>query len=522
MGSLPNTKQALLVLFILMLVLGFMSSCRETPSTSLLTGRGDPALEAAIERASNPTPVPYEAPDHLTESLGTHINTHIIVDADISVPNASQFPVIITTDDEISQETSDKIMAALLEGTTLHEVPSTSSTKEEIHQMIISSQLEFFAIAKATMPKEMTLAEYYEKNHLPFIKASEKSYISAPETLDSAELIPAETQFHPPSRHEQNTWPVPEKSFGKPAEQTDLVITGVAALPDGWEANLICNQRGYVSFRPRVPMSIMNITRGGYGLPIIGGGNTQQQAEDKAFEIIRKSGLDHLQLTGQEEGNIVITEERKATGRRPYFMFYFKNASDGIAENFATPYTPPFPLFHHTLNPEVCEYYSETAIVTVSDNKVVDFVWWRPVKKLEAKSHNVDLLPFEDVLDIFRNQIPVIYDNVYTLRQSQNPSNLRQRLHLVIHQIKLGMMQVPRYGHEGEYLIIPVWDFYGYDLRDYGGSDNMETNNSHDPDDLSLDSVHYLLLESQENSRYMSYLTINAIDGSIINRELGY
>ncbi|HZJ83455.1 MAG TPA: DUF6034 family protein, partial [Clostridia bacterium] len=70
-------------------------------------------------------------------------------------------------------------------------------------------------------------------------------------------------------------------------------------------------------------------------------------------------------------------------------------------------------------------------------------------------------------------------------------------------EARLGLMRVTEKDVGDSGLIIPVWDFFGtLTLKGKPGQPNP-----------SEGDQHYI---------YTSFLTINAIDGSIIDRELGY
>ena len=62
---------------------------------------------------------------------------------------------------------------------------------------------------------------------------------------------------------------------------------------------------------------------------------------------------------------------------------------------------------------------------------------------------------------------------------------------LVFNNITLGMMRVAKKDSSNEYYYLPVWDFIGHYGESNGGTE-------------------------------MSFLTINAIDGSLVDRGLGY
>jgi hypothetical protein len=101
-------------------------------------------------------------------------------------------------------------------------------------------------------------------------------------------------------------------------------------------------------------------------------------------------------------------------------------------------------------------------------------------------------LPFEKIKEKFDSQIVL------------NTQDADDRLFLKINRVELSMMRIAKPDSD-EYLVIPVWDFYG-------GS--IEPTTSDDTDEECLNEL------TEFYGR--SFLTINAIDGSVIDRKLGY
>ena len=74
-----------------------------------------------------------------------------------------------------------------------------------------------------------------------------------------------------------------------------------------------------------------------------------------------------------------------------------------------------------------------------------------------------------------------------------------------IERIELGLMRIAQPGSD-EYLVVPVWDFYGSTI-------------------LSSERASYTDEEYWQKINHFygrSFLTVNAIDGSIIDRKMGY
>lgn len=120
--------------------------------------------------------------------------------------------------------------------------------------------------------------------------------------------------------------------------------------------------------------------------------------------------------------------------------------------------------------------YYEKIAVSVDDSGIVELEWLSPTSIDAILNKNVSLLPFEKVMAIAQGK----------LRDLTNEDNS-----LCVTSIELGMTRIDKEDAPMEFYMVPVWDFYGK-------------------------------WNGQEHADRYSYLTINAIDGSIIDRALGY
>lgn len=133
----------------------------------------------------------------------------------------------------------------------------------------------------------------------------------------------------------------------------------------------------------------------------------------------------------------------------------------------------------------------EKMTVIVDDSGIVGMLWEAPYKLLDTITDNTTMLPFSQIQDVFEKMI-IISNSYYEER----------RAHLHITEVRLGMMRICEQDCSTTGLLIPVWDFFGT-LTTYYEEEGVQK--SHTQDDMG-----------------QSWLTINAIDGSIINRCLGY
>ncbi len=129
----------------------------------------------------------------------------------------------------------------------------------------------------------------------------------------------------------------------------------------------------------------------------------------------------------------------------------------------------------------------ETLFAVVQEGIVTQLLWQYPCEIVSMDNANVSLLSFDDIMKIFQKQI---FMNVYL------DAGYPETMHIT--NIRLSYMRM-RKPDSKDYYLLPVWDFLGYCTDE-------------DVDDLMSRSWY-------ENQ---SFLTINAIDGSIIDRNVGY
>ena len=128
------------------------------------------------------------------------------------------------------------------------------------------------------------------------------------------------------------------------------------------------------------------------------------------------------------------------------------------------------------------------------DGEGIRFLLWNSPSSLEeVVTENTAMLPFEDIQSIFEKMMPIV-DNPHIVTSSEWTSDI------YIHEVRLGLMRVTERDIGQSGLLVPVWDFLGHSERVHVDEEPI--------------------IEGQ--SGYTSMLTINAIDGSIIDRLAGY
>lgn len=133
-------------------------------------------------------------------------------------------------------------------------------------------------------------------------------------------------------------------------------------------------------------------------------------------------------------------------------------------------------------------WLAESMTFLVTDDGVVSFKWINPYEVIEVVTEHTAMLDFDSIMEIFGKMIVVTNADV--------PVGLSKNIS--IERIELGLMRVLDPTSLDTGVVIPVWDFYGKTLFADIEGDSTED----DPND--------------------PYLTINAVDGSIIDRHAGY
>lgn len=127
----------------------------------------------------------------------------------------------------------------------------------------------------------------------------------------------------------------------------------------------------------------------------------------------------------------------------------------------------------------------EFIILVIHENRIVNFRWEDPYELGDMLQDKTELLPFEKILRIFGTIAPLSV-------QSTENSTGRNGLHIT--EIRLGYMPVLCRDHPDQWELRPVWDFMGSRILP------LETYDWPD----------------------CTYLTIDAIDGTVIDRNYGY
>ena len=176
-------------------------------------------------------------------------------------------------------------------------------------------------------------------------------------------------------------------------------------------------------------------------------------------------------ITGYEFSYLPIYDGVKA---QPYWT---TSGSDTAQQKAAEKGLWELPEFDVFLGPE-------NIILTVENGRIRFLEWSNYVRRGERVNDDVRLLPFSEIEKAFRN---AIFTGYFTDEGVDRT--------LIITRIELNLMRMKRKDVKDAYYYVPVWDFLGYS-PDWGNGEPARLSNA--------------------------FVTINAVDGTRVNRTNGY
>ena len=156
-------------------------------------------------------------------------------------------------------------------------------------------------------------------------------------------------------------------------------------------------------------------------------------------------------------------------------------------------------------NPDTVSWYLENILLDVGKNGVLRFAWTAPSTKPVVRQAESTLLPFEEIASIANTMLPevIVGPKETPLTQLDQYNGFDTRMDVDITKVSLSLMRIRDKGSlQGT--IVPVWDFWG-------------TSDWYDAEPNA-----YGYQEKGMNYDFQPMLTLNAVDGTVVDRQLGY
>lgn len=493
------------ILAVLMLAVNLLTACQPTPDKAAVVNKNDGALEQAIAAKPKPEKT-YEAPKEVTDSFKAKDDKVTInVDADVSIPDVKSFPVSDVVPDDITLDFAKTAGQVLMEGKTLYK-PNTTLTKQDIQQQILELQ---HALADPKNSKSDGLNSDDPKTVADTRKLFEDRISNYQKMCDSApdnnERKQAVFEFSPSWTYDDPALFEQENQGEKSDDEKRLIyqyenekkFVAEADLENGYHGQITLANFNGMGLRWSKFEFVKSINLASDSTPLYGSDTKTKtnMTKDEAIALAQNT----IKQLGIED---VVPDNVKAnkTGGDVYgYTISFKRQYNGIpilygdASEKDQLYGP--------------QYDNETIGMSILNDSVANFYWRDPVKFVEVKNANVGLLPFDKIMDSFKEQMALEFNLAkFSPYNKNNPdyeksiSNI-QSAEVDITHIKLGYMRMMVQNKSGAYQLVPIWKFYGSSKTVMAQNDDIPQNE--DKDD-------------------MTYMTLNALDGSRVDEGLGY
>lgn len=477
-------KRTYMKLLVVTLAAALLAGCQATPEQEIVVQKD---LEQMIEKAqetpeASQTPgitlaQRLDAPETCQTSFSNEKGSVTVnVDAKVVIPETDKIATAKVKEQTFSQETADKLMELLLEGQTLYEWEGyLTETKAEIQERLV----ELYAMQAGTIP--VAVDGTVEES----IEIMEQMLETAP---DERVRNPALTTFH-------------KRDMGDDPRAPYDYIEGVVEINGGPAHFLVenCTEINRISVEfnrymdaPRYYETLDNLNgKLQIDESLFDAGVTAEAAQAQADAIVRELGLEYMACVRVEPAVCAGAEPAFPEGGTLNFSDYFcawvvryERVVEGIPISFTSAtggqvadeenYAQPWPY--------------EALYFIIDGSGIVEFKWTSPYTEPEIVTSDTNLLSFSEVQAVFEKMVLINY-SFYD----------GGTLELDINNVQLGLMRVTDTGERDSGILIPVWDFFGNITAVPDNEEPYQWGYAND-----------------------SLLTINAIDGSVIDRGLGY
>ncbi len=473
-------KRAAAMVLSLMMALA-VCGCQQTPEGPIVVGKSsDDLIEKAAGQTGGALAERVDAPDRYESAFSSEDGKlRVSVDAAVSVPEAEKVPVYRVEDGTITQEQADALREGLVR-TTLYD-PDQPKTKDEIEAELLEAKQKLAegpSEADANTSYTINGQEVTWEEHMQFlIDVFTTEYESAPA---DPEKTPISGQFQEEQAYDRVIYKIAgegeSEEYGYEGIQIVQDQPGVVGITMAQYSRTENFSQNYMP-RQEVELSYPDQDLSAVPEPHL----TAEEAQAQADAVVQ--ALDIPYMTCYSVSLLYC-----AGG---YRMGGLRNEDVPPRCCWAVRYTRsiggvPVTYVNNSVGfmmggPFERQWENESLALYVNDSGIVDMVWEGPCELEGAVTEDAALLCFDDIMDIFEKMYVVQNDGL-------NEDD-------TITDIRLGYVRIRQQDVSDSGLLVPAWDFFGTVTNEEGVT--------YDDPDRSL-------------------LTINAVDGTIIDRSLGY
>ncbi|HWS30413.1 MAG TPA: DUF6034 family protein [Clostridia bacterium] len=462
-------------------VLAFASAftaCQATPEDPAVIGKDVEKMLETAQREDEPAAgadidlyVRLGAPEHYSaEVKSKEGRITVFADADVHLPQA-ELPIVRVRPAIFSLEQA-KVFADVLLGSDAHYVEYDD---DHLPRAVYEKRIEKLRAGLADWEN----VGQYEFDLVYYTKQEAEEGLR--ELIAKAANAPESLPYHAP----EFVWSKPSVYTEEGEAETESTYLFLWAMPDDATfSRFDVNNNLYQG----VTASMWydrdhDVPIGGLPTDVTDISNKLSVSESDAFALAEKTvkalGIEGLTCSARQQTFYHFVR----TDPPAFYQFMFTREFDGITETYTNadqnndPYNAP--------------WYYEKLHVLVDDGGVLCLRYEHPYETVETVMDKTELLPFETIQGIFKKMVVIVGNEIDT-----NPIWEDGAKEYHITSVRLGLVNV-REPNSDTGLLVPAWDFMGCE-RGRIQSDK--------PWNVAF------------TNELQSFLTVNAIDGSIIER----
>lgn len=498
--------------FLILLSAFMLFACQPTPDEPILIQKDTERLvveakhEKLVERNGTLRNT-YEIPERCTGEFSFETDRICAtVDAAVIMPDVEKIPMVRVKPAQFSQETVRACMKALCRDMPMYDTTSGGYLKYQMEQTIkhltdavsestgdereeYETMLAYFKEQYLTLPDDPyaspsdgTLREMYFSTYVPKVGVYDGVYcVENPLALEDGEIGA--------TFRAQNDYKSMQYDLIDWGQEVGALIYYSRNLYDS-NSTFSSNRTIWIEDKTTVPEFARD------SLHI-----TPAEAQEQVQTMLNEIGANLL------VSDVYLFASANIDDRQPYldedaylnaaqafcYMIPIGTNVNGIPARTVTESEGNNDKSEESMAPS---WLYERIFCIVDDNGIRSFHWRGPMAITEIVSEDVSLLPFPKIMEIFEQMVRAVYggkrvDNRYI------DTNIR------VDRIALELQRVTDPNAIETGIMIPVWNFYGSCIIRYT---NLE----------------YDHLDRNGTPASVSLLTINAIDGTVINAQNGY
>ena len=497
------------ILALLIIITILLPSCQKTPEQEIVKNKNRELFE---DLSREPAKDPYIVPERLTESLeGKDGITRFSIDAGIDFPREQKIPVVEIVPKEIDIALVKKMAEVFMPGLVLYEPLSIQATKSEIEDYIIQT---YGQIALSGDRKETENESSY------LLDALKELLETAPE---EKKLVQAQMEFRPSKDYElqyiymanmyefseeENKDSFVQELLDKYENKQQIMLQAffgseTSGLINAYNySSQVISESGIHFYRQTISEALAALApEDSMKLASSDGFESVSDVDTEEADIAMRS-LESMGLGDWEITDIECSPKLTVIIFQPQYNGI--QTDDAIADIYGEDYEKMTEVMESAVNPF---YKKENIEVKIADKQIISFKWENPSETSVEINDNAALMEFNEIAGIIKTQLPIIcnvnqYDDIYV--SGDNAVYGRESITGIdfsISEIKLRMVRIAVKNKRGTYNMVPAWICTGSETITLKKSkDEMVSTTNEDVD----------------------FLTVNAIDGTIIDIKLGY